>query len=267
MVRGDFHIHTAYCDGKHTPREMVEAAIAKGMQVMGFSEHGYTPFDLSYCLSREDVFAYKREIEGLKREYADRIEILCGIEQDVFAGPPEIPFDYVIGSAHYVQTDKGYLAIDMDAKDFVGLAARYFDGDLFAMAEAYYKGAADIVTATGAAIIGHIDLFTKYNEGGRLFDEADPRYVGAYTYALDRLIPANVPFELNSGAISRGYRSEPYPSGAILRYLAKRDAAVIFSSDAHSSDAIGLAFDRMEARAQEAGVRVLARPQTVSIRA
>ena len=36
-------------------------------------------------------------------------------------------------------------------------------------------------------VIGHFDLVTKFNEGGCMFDESDPRYIGPVSYTHLRL--------------------------------------------------------------------------------
>ena len=44
-LRADFHTHTTFCDGKNTPRQMVESAFRKGLTDFGISGHG----DYSFC--------------------------------------------------------------------------------------------------------------------------------------------------------------------------------------------------------------------------
>ena len=174
-------------------------------------------------------------------------------------------------------------------------------------------------------IIGHFDLITKFNEGGKLFDESDPRYVSAWMSALDRICPeytapknkiesstccdaasgsgavaasagmaeaaasaaecgdaagralhvqlaadstkeqpsfdaAHVPqilFEINTGAMSRGYRSAPYPAKKILIEIARRGIPVILSSDSHDKSTLLYGFEEASRIAAECGVRVL----------
>ena len=60
----NFHTHTTFCDGQNTPEEMVLAAIEKGFSALGFSGHGYTTFDTSYCIT--DTDGYCREIKRLQ---------------------------------------------------------------------------------------------------------------------------------------------------------------------------------------------------------
>ena len=82
-------------------------------------------------------------------------------------------------------------------------------------------------------MIAHFDLITKYNEGNTLFDTGHPRYVAAADAALDRLIEAPVLLEVNTGAIARGYRSEPYPEGRIRQRWLDAGKELILSSDCH----------------------------------
>ena len=84
---------------------------------------------------------------------------------------------------------------------------------------------------------------TKFNEGDALFDTTDMRYLSAGYRAIDKLLEKNVIFEVNTGAISRGYRTEPYPSVPFLEYIRKKGGKIILSGDCHSETAICFAFD------------------------
>ena len=99
MKYGDFHVHSTYCDGKSTLRETVEAAIAMGLPALGFSGHGKTPHDLSYCIT--DTKGYIAEIKRLKEKYKNDIQIYLGVEEDISNLQNRKDFDYIIGSNHY----------------------------------------------------------------------------------------------------------------------------------------------------------------------
>ena len=103
--------------------------------------------------------------------------------------------------------------------------------------------------------MGHFDLVTKFNEGGRLFDEADPRYLSAAREALDALTGRDVIFEINTGAMSRGYRSAPYPSPALLDFLRDRGGRICVTSDSHSASTILHAFPQARELAKSRGFR------------
>ena len=79
MIRGDFHVHTRFCDGAASPEEMVRAALERGMDAIGFSGHSHTAFDEVWCMSPEGTQAYRAEITRLKSVYAGRIAVYCGV--------------------------------------------------------------------------------------------------------------------------------------------------------------------------------------------
>ena len=229
MILRDLHVHTTYCDGINTPEEMVLAAIQKGMECLGFSAHSYTFFDESYCMKKAEE--YRHEIARLKEKYKDKIKILCGVEQDFYSEEPTDGYDYVIGSVHYIKIDKNYIPVDESPKTLIDSVNKYFGGDFYKLADTYYKTVAQIKNAD---IIGHFDLITKFNEDFCLFDENDERYKKSYKEALDILLKQDVFFEINTGAISRGYKKTPYPSKNILDYIKSGGGKTILSSDAHS---------------------------------
>ena len=243
MIRQELHLHTTFCDGKNTPEELVQAALAKGLTRLGFSGHGYSEIDTEFCMSREGELAYRAEIARLQTVYGDRIEILRGVEQDYFSGKPLYEYDYVIGSVHSVKAGEVFLPVDKSAESFKAAVETHFGGDYLAFAEEYYRLVGDVVAQTGATIVGHFDLVTKFNEGGKLFDESDPRYVAAWQAAADKLLATGATFEVNTGAIARGYRTHPYPSAPILNYLKAHGAPLILTGDAHSADTLCFAFD------------------------
>ena len=246
MVLTDLHVHTTYCDGKNTPEEMVLSAIDKGLKTIGFSGHSYAPYDTDCCMSYEGEFEYHREILALREKYSDRINILCGVEQDIFAPKPQLKFDYMIGSVHYLFVKGEYLAVDYTPQIIKAACAGYFGGDIYALCECYFETVSKVAELTDCDIIGHFDLVSKFNENGELFDTADPRYISAWKSAADRLLCCGIPFEINTGAISRGWRSHPYPSRDILEYLKSRGAKLLLSSDAHSRENIAFQFDIWE---------------------
>lgn len=99
-----------------------------------------------------------------------------------------------------------------------------------------------MVGKTGADIIGHFDLVSKFNEGGRFFDENNDRYKECAYRAIEDLVQYGVPFEINTGAVSRGYRKTPYPGEDLIRKIASLGGKFILSSDAHSAENLCFGF-------------------------
>ena len=271
MINKDYHMHTTWCDGSSTAEEMVRAAVDMGLEEIGFSGHSNTPFDTSYCMSKEETESYRKELEELREKYRDRISIKIGLEMDRFSDAEPDEFDYVIGSVHYIRVplpadsfagemadgaaetadsaatpaipegcllyeDKDgpqvYIPIDESPQILQDAADAYFGGDIIAL----------VADVTRCDIIGHFDLITKFNEDGDLFDENDPRYIKAWKLAVDRLVMYDIPFEINTGAMSKGYRTSPYPAKPIRDYIREKGGRFILSSDSHSKETIAYKF-------------------------
>lgn len=246
MINKDLHTHSTYCDGKSTPEEIVRAAIDKGLDTVGVSGHSYTFFDTSYCMQKEDIPRYLAELRYLRAAYCDKIHVLCGVEQDYYSDYPTDDFDYVIGSVHYLKCGDDYVPVDETPEILKEAADKYFGGDIYALCEEYFRTVADVVNKTACDIIGHFDLISKFTEQTDLIDVNHPRYVAAWQAAADELLKTGVPFEINMGAMSRGYRTTPYPSAEIIDYIKAHGGELVLSSDAHSADAVAYKFDEYE---------------------
>lgn len=242
----DLHVHSTFSDGNNTPEEIILNAINMRLSTLGISDHSYTDFDESYCIKKEHLQDYIDEISRLKSKYKDKIEILLGIEQDYYSTFPTEAFDYIIGSVHYIKVQGEYIPVDESSDILKKACDKYFSGDIYSLIEEYFRTVVDVVDKTNADIIGHFDLITKFNEHSELFDESNERYISAYKKAADKLLTSNKFFEINTGAISRGYRTYPYPSQEIYKYLKSKGARFILSSDSHSKDTLCYRFNEYE---------------------
>ena len=258
MIRCSLHNHTNFADGIHTPGQMADAAWEMGLSVFGISEHAPFPQDPEAGMALQDVPCYVKEMEKCREKYRGKMEVLCGIEQDIYSPPADRAYDYVIGSAHYVIHDGIYCCVDLSDSDVQRVIREVYHGEGLALAEEYYATVARVVDEMDCDIIGHFDLVTKFNEGNRLFDMTDRRYRDAVMQALEVLIPKEMPFEINTGAIARGYRKEPYPQTWILKELAARGARILLSSDAHRKENICFGFEKAAQLAMHCGFRTVA---------
>ena len=245
MSYSNLHTHTAFCDGRDAPEDLVLEALRLGCPALGFSGHSHVPFD-DCCMSVSGTEEYKNTVAALKKKYAGRIKLLLGVEQDYFADLPADGYDYVIGAAHYIYVDGGYYAVDESREKQLRLVNGHFGGDFYALAESYFDMVGRLYEKTRCDIVAHFDLVTKFNEGGALFDTAAPRYRRAALGALEKLLRTPAAFEINTGAIARGYRTEPYPEPFILREIVKSGARVILSSDCHRREQLLFGFGAAE---------------------
>ena len=288
-----YHVHSQFCDGKNTAEEMVLSAIANGFDSIGFSSHGHvadpsaSSDDMSlrfdgttlytdkskqkvrlygfsakgstelFGMKKESVELYRAEVLRLADAYQDKIKIFLGIEQDSFARTGHIPNGarYVIGSVHYVEKNGSYISVDYSTDILKEGVSALFGGDYLAYAEAYYKEVESVYDKTHCDIVGHIDLLTKFNEKECLIDEAHPRYINAALSATESLARRGLIFEINTGAISRGLRTTPYPTEEILRVIREAGGKVTYSSDCHRADNIACGFEDAISLAKRCGFK------------
>lgn len=104
-LRGTFHAHTTYSDGRSTLYEMLDAARDRGFEYVGISDHSKTA---SYArgLTEDRVDEQQREIEHLRPSFPE-LTIFKGTEADILQdgemdyGPATLrKFDFVIASVH-----------------------------------------------------------------------------------------------------------------------------------------------------------------------
>ena len=214
----DLHMHTVFSDGKNLPEEMVQEAIRRGLDTVGISDHSH----LDPCgMTIEASAEYRAEIARLKEKYAGKIRVLCGLERD-FISDDFAPYDYVIGSVHLLTMPDGHhVSVDWTADKQQEGVDKYFGGDWYAFAEAFYATEARVAEVTKCDIIGHFDLITKFIKQSPAFDTRH---------------------EINTGAMSRGYRTEPYPAKEIRDYIREHGGKLILSSDSHQKETIGYKF-------------------------
>lgn len=253
-------MHTPLCGhAVGEPRAYVEAAISKGMTEMGFADH--LPLSMydqpGYAMQRHEVDGYVDVIQSLAREYAADIRILLGGEADFFeetveanaALLAEYPFDYVIGSVHFV--GPGFAYDHPDSND---------EYERFGIDEVYVASF-DLVAKAAATglfrVIGHFDLAKKH--GHRPVD--DQRVAVAAARALRAIAAAGSALELNTA----GWRKpvgEAYPSPGLLAEAAELGIPLTFGSDAHNPLDVGSDFVRAVGLARACGYRRVLRLST-----
>ncbi len=234
----NLHTHSTLCDGKSTAEEVVLSAIEKGFTSLGFSSHGFTDFDLRFCL--QDYDSYISTLSALREKYKKDITIYIGVEEEAGCPVPRERFDYIIGSMHYFLANGRFYSIDggLDCfKECIDL----FGGDVRKMAESYYDSFCRYILDRKPDIIGHFDLITKFDELEPML-LTDPAYRAIAAKYIDIAADSECIFEVNTGAIGRGVRTGVYPDVELLHILKKRDAKITISSDSHRADTLDCYF-------------------------
>lgn len=248
----NLHTHTTFCDGKSTAEETVVSAISKGFRSLGFSGHGYTAFELGSCMKDED--GYIKEIKRLKEVYKNKIEIYLGTEEDAFSLIDRSKYEYIIGSSHFIRSNGEFLPIDLGA-ECIDRCLGAFGGDVEALSESYYSSFADYLLARRPDIVGHFDLLTKYDEVSAKRFLGNPEHDRIAERFIEKVAKEGLIFEVNTGAISRGYRTSPYPAANLLVKLKEAGAPITLSSDCHSAEHLDCHFTEAKAMLYDIGFR------------
>jgi DNA polymerase (family X) len=105
-LRGTFHCHTTYSDGKATLEEMAEGAAVRGWRYLGIADHSQSA---AYAggLSPREVHEQHDAIDRANAG-SSAVHLFKGIESDILGDgrldyPDELlaSFDYVVGSVHF----------------------------------------------------------------------------------------------------------------------------------------------------------------------
>lgn len=245
----NFHTHSCYCDGKATPREMVDFAVAHGFTALGFSGHSPLPFDNTFSIT--DYDGYCREVRALQEEYKDRIEISLGLEFDYVPGMLEdfTPLteqgglDYTIGSVHLIPVPG---TTPRDSNDLwmidgphyerydEGLQ-RLFGGDIRRGVRAYFHQQNAMLEKNRPTILGHPDKIAMHNRS-RYFTEDEPWYEELAMETLALAHELGVIVEVNTRGIYKGRHPDYYPSRRLLQQMKQWRLPVIVSTDAHAPE-------------------------------
>ena len=244
MNKQNLHIHTTYADGKDSPEEILLEAIERGFDSVGFSEHAFLPYS-SYPnqMTEEKAARYKKEIRELKQKYSGAIDVFCGLEFDFYSELDTEGYDYQIGSVHYLACKDGFRTFDRGLADTLDYIEAYFDGSSLAFAKAYYETVARLPEMGRFDVIGHFDLITKNNEQNRFLDTSEKEYLCAGFEAIHALKGQIPLFEVNTGAVSRGYRTQAYPQIEFLREFRACGFGAIITSDCHDKNFLDCGFE------------------------
>jgi len=229
----DYHLHSYLCKhGEGEIYEYVEAAIAKGLQEIGFAEHIPIPGldDPDGRMLIDEFPIYLHDIREAQEKYPE-ITIRLGIEADYMPKYLDFlseflatyPFDFVIGSVHFI-----------DDWDFTNPAHEHrtetFGVDN--MYRAYYKLLAEAAENDLFDVIGHLDIPKKFGHRttADLSDEID--------HVLKTIKEHDLALDVNTSGKKKPV-NEIFPSPEILEKAYSYDIPIVIGSDAHRPRDVG----------------------------
>jgi histidinol-phosphatase (PHP family) len=254
MIRLDYHLHSCHSvDGEATVREMCEAALARGLTDVCFTEHvDFDRADPGYGYL--DWPALRGAIAEAQARYAGRLTVRAGIEFDFRraygAEPGEVlaamDFDYAIGSVH---TAGGMPIFRLRNEPPAALDARALQADYFAEVEA-------LVASGWCHALGHFDyLFKQLPEVFRRHRD------GWYWRRVERILAAciagGVALEVNTHHLLDRGLGLAADVEVLHRYRGLGGRRVTVGSDAHRPNEVAHAFAEAEAALREAAFDTL----------
>ncbi len=244
----DYHMHTPLC--RHAtgePSDYAAQALQLGLTEIGFSDHSpmvRDDFD-NWRMRSSQLDEYVEKVQRARREHPS-LAIRLALEVDFIPGhEPWIreltarqPWDYLIGSVHYVAEA---WAVDDPQK-----LSEWKHRDAFEVWSVYFER----LTAAAASglfdIIGHADLPKKF--GHRPTRDCTPLFERFLRVAKEK----NVAVELNTAGLRKECR-EIYPSRDFVRLMFAHNVPITFGSDAHATEEVGMNFVEAMELARGAG--------------
>lgn len=241
--------------------ETILAAIKKGLSAICLTDHYPLPFgfiDLTKDM-RVQYPDYVEKVLEAKNKYKEDIDIYLGAEFEwlpkyegwIAQEIQKYPFDYVIGSVHYVNN----YPIDYTQKWFEELVEK--TGGIKIVVSRYYQEIRNAIQSDLFDGLGHLDRIKRYCWGIYLHEDED-WYREEIDNTLGILQKSRKVMEINTSGLNKPFAST-YPSLWILKEAKSRDIEITVGSDAHIPDNVGRDLDKALELAQSVGYQKLVR--------
>lgn len=258
MIQADLHLHTLYSHGANTPSEMFGAAKARGLSIIGFSEHSPRPEGFNYRREyREQLRAhlndYVNEVLTLKNADSS-CRVLFGMEIDWLAGAEDFTsrscaaydFDYLIGSVHFLDR----WGFDDGDEPWRGASQERCEE----WYRAYFEAWLDMIESGLFNIAAHPDLIKIFSVDRFHIWLAKPESMELVKKGLRALKNRGMAMEISSAGLRKAC-GEPYPCAPIMRAASELELPISLASDAHNVNDVAGAFTRLASYARAFGFR------------
>ncbi|MFC0211866.1 histidinol-phosphatase HisJ [Paenibacillus chartarius] len=253
----DYHTHHVRCGhASGSLEEYVRRGIEIGLTQLGLSDHmpllhvdpaTYYP---GMAMPMEELPKYVEECLYLKDKYKNEIDIRVGLEGDYIEGYERqiediikaYPFDYVIGSVHFL----GEWDIS-DSRQLAGWEGKSPE-DVYRQ---YYEAVQKAARTGFYDYIGHIDVIKRFG-----YKPAEPM-LELERETLDVVKACNLAIELNASGL-RMPCEEMFPSRRMLEYAHSIGIPITIGSDAHQPERLGQYLDQARELLKEIGVTQIA---------
>jgi histidinol-phosphatase (PHP family) len=248
MLPADYHMHTPLCHhAVGEPTDYAAQALRGGLKEIGMSDHSpmeRDDFD-DWRMRSDDLDRYVEMVRKAQRQFPE-LKIKLGLEVDYIPGYEEWikklaarhPWDYFIGSVHYVSE-----SWDMDNPKKLSEWRRR---DPFEVWTSYFERLTKAAESQLFDIIGHADLCKKFC----FVPTQDCTHL--YERFLRAAAANDIAIEINTAGLRKDCK-EMYPSARIVQMACDLNVPLTFGSDAHDPAEVGLAFPEAIQMARDAG--------------
>jgi histidinol-phosphatase (PHP family) len=244
----DYHMHTPLCGHAiGQPEEYAGHAVKIGLEEIGFSDHAPMVHREmpGITMNIKQLPEYYRIMETVREKFKGSLQIKIGIEADFIPGfesktkaiLDDFPYDYVIGSVHFIK-DWGF--DNPDERDQWG------QQDINRVYRDYYELLRGCARSGLYDIMAHVDLVKKFGHRPSE-DMSDEIRKTAKVFKETR-----VAIEINTSGLRKPV-GEMYPSPDALRIYHEEGVPLTFGSDAHDPKDVGTDFDKAVALARTSG--------------
>jgi histidinol-phosphatase (PHP family) len=259
------HTHSLYSDGTSQPEEYIAAAIEKGFNLLGFTEHSPLPFENTFSFKNENKAEYITLMSLLKQKYSGQIAVYSGMEMDYIPGmsenfskvKAEYKLDYLIGSVHLVRpenNDELWFTDGPDYRTYDQGLNELFSGDIRKAVTTYYNQINEMIENQHFDIIGHFDKIKMHNRD-RFFREDEAWYTDLVNETLALIQDRDIIVEVNTRGIYKQRSETTYPGLEILKQIKAMRIPVMVNSDAHKIHELDGEFEYGFSLLKEAGIK------------
>lgn len=255
-ITADYHLHSAFSGDSTEPMEnMIRAAIQKGLTHICFTEH----MDMDYPVSPEtpegtfllNTDSYLYELATFKSKYADRINILFGVElglqphlqKELTLYARSYEFDFIIGSTHVANGKDPYYPPFYEGRSEEEAYREYFQATID-----------NLKKFNNFDICGHLDYVVRYGPNMDK-DYSYAKYKDLFDKMLNLILEKEKGIEINTGSLRKGTREASPCNDVLKRYRELGGEIITIGSDAHNAGDVAADFNKAADFLKECGFK------------
>lgn len=257
MMLTDYHTHTER--GPYTVEwltHFLDTAKARGIEEYGVSEHAYRFKQTAHLLDNpwtrerrtEDLDEYFGMIQAARKagyhvKFGIELDYIPGTETDLEAFIRSYPFDYVIGSVHWLG-DFGF--------DLTEMKGQWEKRDVKRTYDEYFSILTQMVESQLFDFVGHPDVIKVFG-----YEPEDEVFLqNWYEKMAESFAHNHSIIELSTAGLRKPV-GKLYPAPKFLEACYQQGIPIVINSDAHRPEDVGADYDQAITLANTVGYKEL----------